>query len=60
MTSRLSKDQRKQVIGVLKAGSTVNDIAHHLTALDRLFIILWIGTTELGMSEFVQDLVAHV
>ena len=25
----LSKDQRNQVIGVLKAGSTVNDIAHH-------------------------------
>ena len=29
MTARLSKDHRKQVIGVLKAGSTVNDIAHH-------------------------------
>ena len=29
MTARLSKDQRDQVIGVLKAGSTVNDIAHH-------------------------------
>ena len=29
MTARLSKDQRNQVIGVLKAGSTVNDIAHH-------------------------------
>ena len=29
MTVRLSKDQRNQVIGVLKAGSTVNDIAHH-------------------------------
>ena len=28
MTARLSKDQRIQVIGVLKAGSTVNDIAH--------------------------------
>ena len=25
----LSKDQRNQVIGVLKAVSTVNDIAHH-------------------------------
>ena len=25
-----SKDPRNQVIGVLKAGSTVNDIAHHL------------------------------
>ena len=25
-TARLSKDQRNQVIGVLKAGSTVNDI----------------------------------
>ena len=29
MTARLSKDQRNQVIGVLTAGSTVNDIAHH-------------------------------
>ena len=29
MTIRLSKDQRNQVIGVLKAGSTVNDIANH-------------------------------
>ena len=27
--ARLSKDQRNQVIGVLKAGSTVNDILHH-------------------------------
>ena len=29
MTVRLSKDQRNQVIGVPKAGSMVNDIAHH-------------------------------
>ena len=29
MTARLSKDQRNQVIGVLMAGSTVNDMAHH-------------------------------
>ena len=29
MTARLSKDQRNQIFGVLKAGSTVNDIAHH-------------------------------
>ena len=28
MTTRLSKDQINQVIGVLMAGSTVNDIAH--------------------------------
>ena len=28
MTGRLSKDQRNQVIGVLTAGTTVNDIAH--------------------------------
>ena len=28
MTARLSKDQSNHVIGVLKAGSTVNDIAH--------------------------------
>ena len=31
-----------------------------LAALDKLFIILWTGTTELGMSEFVQYLFAHV
>ena len=29
MTVRLLKDQRNQVFGVLKAGSTVDDIAHH-------------------------------
>ena len=29
MTAHLSKDPRKQVIGVLKAGSTVNDITQH-------------------------------
>ena len=29
MTARLSKDQRNQVIDVLMAGSTVNDISHH-------------------------------
>ena len=29
MTARLSKDPRNQIIGVFKAGSTVNDIAHH-------------------------------
>ena len=29
MTACLSKDQRNQVIGVLIAWSTVNDIAHH-------------------------------
>ena len=28
-TARLLKDQRNQIIGVLKAGSTVNDITHH-------------------------------
>ena len=29
VTGRHSKDPRNQVFGVLKAGSTVNDIAHH-------------------------------
>ena len=28
-TARLSKDQTNQIIGVLMAGSTVNDISHH-------------------------------
>ena len=27
--ARLSKDQRNQVFGMLKAGSTVDDILHH-------------------------------
>ena len=30
MTVRLLKDQRNQVIGLLTAGSTVNDIAHYI------------------------------
>ena len=29
MTVRHSKDPRNQVLGVLKAGSRVNDIVHH-------------------------------
>ena len=29
VTAHLSKDQRNQIIGVLKAGSTVNDTVHH-------------------------------
>ena len=29
VTARHSKDPRKHVIDVLKAGSTVNDIVHH-------------------------------
>ena len=37
MTTRLSKDQRNQVIGVLKAGSTVNDIAHHFGCSRQTF-----------------------
>ena len=30
VTVRLLKDQRNQVFGLLKAGSTVDDIAHHV------------------------------
>ena len=37
MTARLSKDQRNQVIGVLKAGSTVNEIAHHFGCSRQTF-----------------------
>ena len=37
VTARLSKDQRNQVIGVLKAGSTVNDIAHHFGCSRQTF-----------------------
>ena len=37
MTARLSKDQRNQVIGVLKTGSTVNDIAHHFDCSRQTF-----------------------
>ena len=37
MTARLSKDQRNHVIGVLKAGSAVNDIAHHFGCSRQTF-----------------------
>ena len=37
MTARLSKDQGYQVIGVLTAGSTVNDIAHHFGCARQTF-----------------------
>ena len=37
MTARLSKDQRNQVIGVLMAGSTVDDIAHHFGCSRQTF-----------------------
>ena len=37
MTARLLKDQRNQVIGVLKAVSTVNDIAHHFGCSRQAF-----------------------
>ena len=36
-TVRLSKDQRNQVFGVLKAGSTVDDIAHHFGCSRQTF-----------------------
>ena len=56
VTARHSKYPRKQVIGVLKVGSTVNDIAHHFGC----FMILLTGTTVLRLSESLQDQVAHV
>ena len=37
MTLRLSKDQRNQVIGVLSAGSRVNDISHHFGCSRQTF-----------------------
>ena len=37
VTARLSKDQRNQVICVLMAGSTVNDIAHHFGSSKQTF-----------------------
>ena len=37
VTARLSKDQRNQVICVLMAGSTVNDIAHHFGCSKQAF-----------------------
>ena len=37
MTARLSKDQGNQVIGVLNAGSKVNDIAHHFGCSRQTF-----------------------
>ena len=60
VTARLSKDRRNQVIGVLKAGSTVNDIAHQYGCSRQTIYFLMNRYNRTGMSEFVQDLVAHV
>ena len=63
MTARLSKDQRNQVIGVLKAESMVNDTAHHFGCSRQTIHNLvnqYSITAVLGLSEPVQDLVAHV
>ena len=51
VTARHSKDPRKQVFGVLKVGSTINDMAHHFGC----FMILLTGTTVLRLSESLQD-----
>ena len=59
MTARLSKYQRNQVIGVLNAGSTVNDIAHHFWC-SRQTIHSLVNRYSIGLSKPVQDLVAHV
>ena len=49
MKTRLSKDQRNQVIGVLMAGSTVNDIfAHHLDCSRQTIHYLMNGYNETG------------
>ena len=37
VTARFSKDQRNQVIDVLKSGSTVNDIVHHFGCSKQTF-----------------------
>ena len=60
MTVRLSKDQINHVVDVLKAGSTVNDIAHHFGYSRQTIHNLMNRLPELGLSKFVQDLVVHV
>ena len=60
VTVRLSKDQRNQVIGVLTATSMVNDIANHFGCSRQTIHDLMNQYNELGLSEFVQDLVVHV
>ena len=37
MTAPLSRDQRNQVTGMLKAGSTVNDTTHHFGCSRQTF-----------------------
>ena len=55
MTARLSKDQRNHVIGGLKAGSTVNDIAHQFgCSRPTIHYLMNRYNRSLGMSELVQ------
>ena len=61
MTARHSKDPRNQVIGVLNARFTVNDIEHHFGfSRQTIHDLILTGTKVLRLSESVQDLVAHV
>ena len=48
MTARLSKDQRNQVIGVLMAGSTVDEIAHHFGCSRQTIHYLMNGNNKTG------------
>ena len=48
VTARLSKDQRNQVICVLMAGSTVNDIAHHYGCSKQTFHYLMNRYNKIG------------
>ena len=48
VTARLSKDQRNQVICVLMAGFTVNDIAHHSGCSKQTFHYLMNRYNKIG------------
>ena len=60
MKAHLLKDQRNQVIGVLKVGSMVNDTAHHFDCSRQTNHNLVNRSVLLDLSEPVQDLIAHV
>ena len=48
MPARLSKDKKPQIIGVLMAGSTVNDIAHHFGCSRQIIHYFMNGYNKIG------------
>ena len=52
MTARLPKHQRNRVLGVLMAGSTVNDIAHHFGCSRQTIHYLMTRNNKTGYASF--------